>query len=283
MLNIKQVIERLKNNPEPIEVTNIRNKILSSFDKLIFIEEGHKYYLGDERLISCTTLIHRFQEEQDWDLIAENYALKYGLNKEDVQEDWHYNNIVATNSGTGTHLYGEMFYPFLMNKTEDICDIIKPQYEDGYLLPHSPKEEAVLKFNIDLFNIPNMYPVLVETRVYTGLNKKNKLKQNFAGTFDMLYYFKHPSDDTKSGLIILDYKTNKDLYKNFNENKLLSPFEEYLDCPFSHYILQLSAYQIPLEDIGLKVIGRRIIWLKEDGNYEKFNTPDVTKILRKVL
>jgi hypothetical protein len=40
---------------------------------------------------------------------------------------------------------------------------------------------------------------------------------------------------------------------------------------------------MPLEDIGLKVIARRLIWLKEDGTYELIPTKDVTKELREVL
>ena len=51
----------------------------------------------------------------------------------------------------------------------------------------------------------------------------------------------------------------------------------------SLYTLQLSCYQIPLEDIGMKVLGRRIIWVKPDGNYEKIPVPDVTNVLRNVL
>jgi hypothetical protein len=31
------------------------------------------------------------------------------------------------------------------------------------------------------------------------------------------------------------------------------------------------------------VIGRRVIWLKEDGNYEIIKIPDKTKLLRKEL
>ena len=64
---------------------------------------------------------------------------------------------------------------------------------------------------------------------------------------------------------------------------LLPPFDDFVEQPKSVYSLQLSAYQLPLEDIGLKVIGRRIIWLKDDGNYEKFSTPDLTERLRKIL
>jgi hypothetical protein len=35
-----------------------------------------------------------------------------------------------------------------------------------------------------------------------------------------------------------------------------------------------------LEDIGLKVIDRKLIWLKEDGTFEKKTVPDVTEKLR---
>ena len=32
-----------------------------------------------------------------------------------------------------------------------------------------------------------------------------------------------------------------------------------LDCPLSIYVLQLSTYQIPLEDMGLKVVDRWVV------------------------
>ena len=64
---------------------------------------------------------------------------------------------------------------------------------------------------------------------------------------------------------------------------LLPPFENFYDEAQSLYTLQLSCYQIPLEDIGLKVIGRRLIHLKEDGTYEKIPLKDVTKELRNTL
>lgn len=292
MLNIKEILEFRKNNPEPKEVTKIREKILSTFNKLQFVEESHQYFLPDAKgnLIEydcVSNVTHKFVPHENWDLIAENYAIKHDKPKEQVQEEWHYNNIRATNSGTGVHLYGEMWMELFLGHPDNICDIIKPQYQDGYLLPHSPKEEAVAKFNEDLFRTPHMYPVLAETRVYTGVNKKvKKLNNNYAGTFDILYYFKHPTDDTKSGLLILDYKTNNDLYSKFNidNNKtLLSPFDDMINQNLSLYTLQLSCYQIPLEDIGMKVLGRRIIWVKPDRSYEKIPVPDVTNVLRNVL
>lgn len=211
MLNIKEIMRFMESNPEPEEVTNIREKILSTFNKLQFVEESHQYFLPNSKgeLIEydCVSHItHQFVPPTDWEQVAENYAIKHGRTKEDVQEEWHYNNIKATNSGTGTHLYGEQWMELFLGNPDNICEVIKPQFQDGYLLPHSPKEEAVAKFNEDLFRTPNMYPVLAETKVYTGINNLYSLKTNYAGTFDILYYFKHPTDSNKSGLLILDYK-----------------------------------------------------------------------------
>ena len=129
--------------------------------------------------------------------------------------------------------------------------------------------------------------MLAETKVYSGVNPEiEKLNQNYAGTFDLLFYYKDEKDDSKSGLVIFDYKTNAELTKEFSRsyNKmLLPPFENLYDEALSLYTLQLSCYQIPLEDIGLKVIGRRIIWLKDDCTYEKIPLENVTEKLRKTL
>lgn len=290
MLNYKEIKKRREEFPEPPEVTEIRKKILSSFSKIEFVPETHQYFLplddGSRIEYDCVSNVtHRFAPKVDWDIVAENYALKHGMPVDDVKESWHYNNIRATNSGTGVHLYGEMWMELFLGSPDNIDPVIKPQFEDGYLIPHSPKEEAVRKYNENMFHTPNLYPVLAETRVYTGVGG-SVFKQNYAGTFDILYYYKNPKNEAESGLIIMDYKTNADLYKEGSRTygkTLLEPFGNLYDEPISYYILQLSCYQIPLEDIGLKVLGRRVVWLRDTGEYEFVKLPDVTKTLRELF
>ena len=105
----------------------------------------------------------------------------------------------------------------------------------------------------------------------------------YAGTFDILFYFDSPTNPDKSGFLILDFKTNEDLFKNFKDEKLLKPFTGLLDMPISIYKLQLSLYENCLDKIGLKTIGRRILWLKPDGVYEKINLESYMGVLRKTL
>ena len=65
MLNITDIKKRLEINPEPKEVGEIREKIISTFNKLEFIEEGHKYFLHNDdgsttELKSVSETIHQF-------------------------------------------------------------------------------------------------------------------------------------------------------------------------------------------------------------------------------
>ena len=35
--------------------------------------------------------------------------------------------------------------------------------------------------------------------------------------------------------------------------------------------------------LGLKIVDRNLIWLKEDGTYEKIKVPDITQVLLPLL
>jgi hypothetical protein len=61
------------------------------------------------------------------------------------------------------------------------------------------------------------------------------------------------------------------------------PFDNLIDEPLGHYTLQFSMYQLMLESIGLKILGRRLIWLKGDGTYETIKIDNVSDKLLKIL
>lgn len=75
---------------------------------------------------------------------------------------------------------------------------------------------------------------------------------------------------------IKTHNTNKDLFKNFKEKKLLPPFETLLDNDFNKYQIQLSLYQILFEQTGYKVSERIIVWLKPDGECIMYDAEDLT-------
>jgi len=273
---------------EPEIVKEARHKILETFNDLIFIEDGHKYFLNGESIISVTTLMKKFEHETDFDLIAEKKSIKEGVDKTELLDSWKFINLVSTTTGTLVHEFGESLGWLKNGHPELITESCKPKFykDKNWLIPTRKKEEAIIKFMNDL---PKSYHlVLNEAKVYSGLNKNNSLnpKTKYCGTFDMLYYYDGDGDSSKAGFLIFDYKTNKEIYKSYSRNNgvfLKEPFLNMYEEPYSEYTLQLSAYQIPLEDIGLNVIGRRLIWLKDDGDYEKIPLVDVSQTLRKHL
>ena len=46
------------------------------------------------------------------------------------------------------------------------------------------------------------------------------------------------------------------------------PFDNMIDDALSHYTLQFNLYRRMLESVGVKIGDMRLIWLKEDGDYE---------------
>lgn len=260
---------------------DMRNKILNSFNELVFIEDGHKYYLHDKELISVTTLCHKYQDF-DRDKVAQgtfkrNYnnpkSKYYKMSLQEILDNWTQIGDEASTHGSQIHLFGESCFYYMIGEYSKIPEEYKDRLtEDGFFESKEAKEDAIVLFFNDL---PKEYiAILAEARVYTD---------NYAGTFDILFYYDCPEDETKSGYLILDYKTNsKDLYDNYQGKRLLHELKFLKDTNVNLYTAQLCFYQKALEDIGLKIIGRRLIWLKDNngvGEYEKIPLKNLTKIL----
>lgn len=256
---------------EPKEVTEIRKHILHAFGDLEFVDEGHKYFLHGEELPSVSSIASRFESEFDTVAKATAYAEKNGQTPEYWMDQWKFTNLKATTTGTQVHGYAESLAWMYMAHPENIVDDQKYKYveDKNWLIPTRPKEESALKFWKEFPK--NTYVVLPETKVF---NIGNTLK--YAGTFDLLVYYKNPKDDSKSGLVIMDWKTNSSIYKEFSRMKqkmLAEPFQNLFDEPYGGYSIQLSLYILALEKIGMNVLGGRIIWLKDDGTYEIVSVP----------
>ena len=286
MLNIKDIIER--NHAEPPEVAEIRARITESFKNLEFQEGPHKYYLHNDdgsvtELPSVSSVTHMFKPYVDWDEKAAQYALKHDMAKHDVQRMWEENNVRATNNGTQTHAFGEAYMHFFMGNPDKMPDIIKPQYEKGYLIPYGEKQEAVCRFYEDLFTNDRIYPVMPEAQVYMGLNGTYAGVKPYAGTFDMLFAYKS-TDIWK--LLIYDWKTNKSLENDYAREfgiTATGEFNDMYDEPFTYYTLQLNCYAMCLQQLRYEVSDRKIIWLLDNGEYEKYSVPNITNRLTKAL
>ena len=134
---------------EPKVVTDIRNKILKEFKDLVFIEEGHKYFLNGQQLPSVSEVTHNFcQYPFDSETQAARYAETHGETAQYWLDQWKFTNLRATISGTLTHEYGESLGWLKNGHPELITESCRPKYvkDKSWLIPTRPKEEAVLKF-----------------------------------------------------------------------------------------------------------------------------------------
>jgi len=233
-----------------MEKVNIQ--ILEYFKGLEFKEDNHKYFFKSKPIkISVSGLIKKYVEEFDSYTISLRIAERDGLNQKDILKEWDDEGKRASKRGNKAHLFGEV-YPF-----------------NRHIKPTDKLEEAIVKFWNDLPE--HIVPVIMELQMFHK-------EFMFAGTADILLYNK------VTGMFIIgDYKTNKDLFKNYKEKKLLGPFSKMLDCPFNKYQLQLSFYQILFEQTGLKVSSRKLIWLLDDGTYKMYNMDDHTEVLKQEL
>ena len=281
MLNIEDIKLFNQKYLEPKEITECRQRIIAHANELTFNEAEHKYFLpnGNE-LPSVSSMIDTFIPEVDWDKKAENSAKKKGLSKEEVRRQWSENALRSTNNGTSTHLFGEAYMHFLQGDVEWIKanPIISAQYEKGYLIPYSPKQEAVeLFYNAVYTNAMKsnvvMYPIIAEAKLHTD---------KYAGTADALFgYF----DNEGLALMIYDWKTNASLVNNYNRQRgvyMKYPFNEYpyVDENLTHYTIQQSMYQVALENLSYRVASRSLIWLKDDSTFARVDVENVTEKIR---
>lgn len=265
----------------------IRNKILNAFNELVFVDEGHRYFVGDRELFSVSVVTHIFKKhfdsvteskktsERNWDNPKSKY---YRMTPEEILTQWRQKSENSCSKGSERHEFAESCFYYMTGQYDKILLAFKDRLtKDGGFESKYPEEDAIIRFYQD---IPKcIVPILAETKVYDA-------NLGYAGTFDILFYYDAEldgKDDSMSGLFIMDWKTNEDLYKNFKEEKLLPPFNSLLDIPLSLYKLQLSLYQICLENIGFKTVGRRILWLKPEGIYDKISIEEFTKTLRDTL
>lgn len=225
-------------------IGDIKHKVSNFFSGLKFEEQNHKYTYQGKQLPSVSGLIHRYIEEVDWVAIATRIAKRDGKTVEEVMKPWQDKTIAACDRGHEIHTFAEQPYKIAEKRPEDkMVRLFWEELSDRYVLVGKEVRMVHKKF---------MY----------------------CGTSDVILW------DTYTGtLVIVDYKTNEDLFKNFNGRRMLEPFFFLEDCPYNHYQLQLSYYQLLAEQLGIEVSERWLVHFHEKG-YKIYKLEDYSKDLQ---
>ena len=227
-------------------------QLKESFADLRFEDQGHMYFREDTQLPSVTGVIKNFYKPFD-PSIAKFVAKHKGITAEELQAQWKEAGRVAIELGNRVHEYAE-----------DLGAYYKG-FSRGIRAPQDFKELGIYQFYQGL-DKSRYILVAIELRIYHP-------ERGYAGTADAIFY-----DKERDGLIIVDWKTNKTLFKNSKKSKMLGPFTHLEDNKFNHYQVQLSLYRMALESKGYNVVDHWIVWVDSAPNestmqcFTKFET-----------
>ena len=267
---------------------NTRQLLEEKFGNIQFIEEGHEYFIEKEKYTPVSTVISEYEQPFDEDRVAENYARKNHRTKADVLKEWKFKNLKSTIGGSRVHEFGESYTNMVAGFPEKICEANRKQYVDCrgemMLIPTFPKESAVKKF----YDEKNGYLIPVGAEFKLSTRYMGDRVRKICGTCDLLFYEEDPLFG-EGQFVLADWKTNASLtndYKRKNGICMKFPFDNMIDDALSHYTLQFNLYRRMLESVCIKIGDMRLIWLKEDGDYEiikigKLNDSILDRVLSK--
>ena len=217
--------------------------------KITLEPTSHTYSdeLGQEYK-SVTRFINQFVPHFDFEQKSKAYASKYGMNVEEVRENWTNKNKSSTDFGTKIH---SLIESALNKKTIEPGNFFNPVKDIV--------DELFKLFQGDF---------ITESVIYD-------LSHKIAGTSDLIV-------DEGSKFSIVDFKTNKQIkYTNDFEHKyLLKPVSHLPNGEYFKYSLQLSFYAYFYQNITGKDVNRLCFYWLKRTKVEDYNNMARAKWVR---
>jgi len=249
---------------------NISHELFTNFNDITYYDEPHKYFLGDQQLISVTTLIHKYQKDFDEDYWAQYKADQYNITSDEVKRIWRFLNKKGTMKGSIIHDYIENI---LLNKVFKYPkdEIIRTFGFDPILKEYEITKKHADDFYTDIQG--KLIPIKTELVVY---DKETLV----SGMLDILFYNVKAKEYQ-----IWDNKTNKKLSYDNNWDKLLGGLSDLDDCDIEIYSLQLELYKRLIEkNTSIKLGKSYLSWFSHNNpTYKIIETKDRSKQIDMIL
>lgn len=247
---------------------------LKVFDKFTFFEEGHYYKCNNKNVgISVTRLIEEYSNPFDQQAIAEKVAIRDNKSVSEVLEEWEYKNKFACEKGSTCHEYAQGLWSLEDWNVKNFDSSIEYQCAVGKIIGQAD-------------NFHNDYEDRLEHLADEFVIGSEEY--NIASAIDHLFINK-----LTGGLVLVDYKTNSDIYKdqNYYKNsrkkppKMKVPLHSIDDFTINHYYIQLSIYKYLVEKYtDLKIEEMFIVYFSENiENYEIIEIPYLMKEVELIL
>ena len=238
-----------------------------TFKEYEFFEKEHYYEHKGKRVgISVTRFIEEYANKFDSYGVAEKVAKRDNKTIKQVLDEWQLTNDLACEKGHLGHCYaqskwnGEIYKEHIKDGLQDVIkplELIKKQADDFYN-----------DFNDRLEHLIDELPI-------------GSPESDIASCVDDLFINKYTSE-----LVLVDYKTNSDIYKGDKFAKQMKfPLQHLKDTKLNHYAIQLSIYRYIIEKYsGLKVGEMFIVYFSENNDdYQIIDVPYLKDEVKKIL
>lgn len=249
---------------------NIPTNLFTMFNKVKYFDEPHEYHVDSKiKLVSATTLLHKYVEPFDEEYWSNYKAQQYNLHSYEVKRAWKFLNLKGTFKGSIIHDYTEnLFLNKVFKYPKD--DIIKLFGFDPIINEYNITKNHVDNFYRDSLN--KLIPIKTELVVYDT-------EALIGGMVDMLFY-----NVKKNEFQIWDWKTNKD-FTFKSERKMTGELYLLDDCDLEMYSLQLSMYKYIIEKYtNVKIGDSYLVWFSHNNpNYQIIKTNDRSYFINQIV
>lgn len=221
-----------------------------------FDAPSHVYTYKGKKIFGVTSFLERFIKQFDSDYWSKKKADEEGITQEEMLARWDAKRDRSCDLGHMVHDYIEKFYESGSTK----------------LTADAEANERIEKFKkIYEERLNKLESIGSEIRVLSKI-------WGLAGTIDKLYLW-------ENSIIVGDWKTNAKIKtdKDFAFGKLLWPFDKYKENEINKYSLQISLYQLILEEAGIYSDYGFICHIPSDGEAKIYKLKDFRAELRTYL
>lgn len=252
---------------------------LAVFNKVTYYDEPHLYYIDGQQMISATTILGKYKNKFNSDIMAPKTGAKWAnlyqgtikFDKDFVQDIWKWLNLHAVTEGSIIHdylenLFNNKVFPYPEQRVVDALgyDAISESY-------------PILKgFSASFYE--DVYQKLIPIKAELVVGDE---ELGICGMVDMLFW-----NEKAQCYQIWDWKTNTKLnmYSKYGDF-MKAPIDHLEDCEFIHYSLQLSLYRYIIEkntsiDLGTSYI----VWFNEENDgYKVIECMDLRKEIKVII
>lgn len=243
------------------------DELNKAFKDFVFYPDDHHYeYKGQRINMSATRLIEEYANDFDSELIAEKVAARDNKSVQEVLDEWKYRNEFSKVKGSTCHEFAQSRWSGEVWQEKHFDG--SKEYERAVEIIQCQANEFRIDYKDKLEHLADEFVIGSE-------------EYDIASAIDHIFINK-----ATGGLVLADYKTNTDIYKNEKYAKPMKvPLQHLKDTTLNHYAIQLSMYKYIVEKYtSLKFDEMFIVWFSEqEDNYKIIEVPYLKEEVKKIL